>query len=84
MSHRIRCKMICHGVTRNEHGDPNDPKSIVSFGAVWSPDTGKPHDENAIYGKATPWGEYKAAWDSAVADKLEVGKAYYVDFTPAD
>ncbi|WP_370601176.1 hypothetical protein [Pseudomonas nitroreducens] len=84
MTVRIRCKMICHGVTHHEHGDPNDPKSTVNFGAVWSPDTGKPHDENAIYGKATPWGEYKASWSREVAEKLEVGKAYYVDFTAAD
>lgn len=84
MTIRIRCKMICHSVVHNEHGDQTDPKSTVTFGAVWSPDTGKPHDENAIFGKYTPWGEYKASWSREVAEKLEVGKAYYVDFTPAD
>lgn len=84
MSHRIRCKMICHAVVHNEHSDPNDPKSFVSFGAVWSPYTGKPDDENAIYGKATPWGEYKASWDRAVAEQLEVGSAYYLTFEKAD
>jgi hypothetical protein len=80
MTYRIRCKMICHSVEPLPTGD----LSKVTFGVVWSPDTGKPEDENAVFGKYTPWGTYTAGWDSTVAAKLEVGKAYYVDFTPAE
>ncbi len=81
MTHRIRCKMICHAVS--QHPYQADLRN-VNFGAVWTQDTGKPDDENAIYGKATPFGTYSAAWNAEAAEQLEVGKAYYVDFTPAD
>ena len=81
MTQRIRCKMICHNVWPHEH---QEGMSMVSFGAVWSPDTGKPDDENAIYGKLTPFGTHSSAWHNAAAEQLEVGKAYYVDFTRAD
>ncbi|RJG10931.1 hypothetical protein D3879_14725 [Pseudomonas cavernicola] len=84
MSNRIRCKMICQEVTPNTHGDQTNPMALVRFGAVWSPESGKPEDENAVFGKYTPWGEYKASWALPVAELLEVGKAYYLDFTLAE
>ena len=82
--HRIRCKMICHAVEVNPHSDPANPMSQVRFGAVWTPESGHPGDENAVFGKYTPWAEFKAAFAVDVADKLEVGKAYYVDFQLAE
>lgn len=79
----IRCKMICHAVTPNPHASQDDPKATVTFGAVWTPESGSPGDENAIFGKYTPWAEYKACWALSVAEKLEVGAAYYFDIHKA-
>ena len=84
MSHRIRCKMICHSVTPHNPVSADNPMSTVRFGAVYSPDTGNSEDENAVFGKYTPYAEFGASWATPVAEKLEVGKAYYVDFTLAD
>lgn len=80
MTIRIRCKMICHNVSPHQH---QEGMSMVTFGAVWSKSTGTPDDENAIFGQLTPFGQYSGAWHTPAAEQLEVGKAYYVDFTPA-
>lgn len=83
MPSTIRCKMICH------HSEPlpsnsNDmPMSRVRFGAVWSPESGTPGDENAVFGKYTPFAEFSASMTTAVAEQLEVGVAYYVDILKA-
>lgn len=85
MSTRMRCKMVCHGVVPNEHSkDWEIPMSQVSFGAVWSPDCGKPEDENAVFGKYTPSASFSAQIATAVAENLEVGRAYYFDISRAD
>ncbi|ULL06604.1 hypothetical protein JNO42_06185 [Pseudomonas putida] len=78
MSNRMRCKMICHEVTPNEHSQGQ--LCTVQFGAVYSSD---PATEDSIYGKYTPYGHFRAGIVTAVAEKLEVGKAYYVDISPA-
>lgn len=72
----MRCKMICHSVTPNEHS--NGELCTVQFGVVYSPvkDT-----EDFIYGKYTPYGDFRAGIVTEVAEKLEVGKAYYLDFS---
>lgn len=83
MSPAMRCKMTCHEVTHVRHANQerDDPLCDVRFGAVWS---ANPGEEDAVYGKFTPVAEYKAKIVKSVADKLEPGKAYYIDFTPAD
>lgn len=75
----MRCKMICHSVVPNEHS--NGELCTVTFGVVYSADKAK---EDFVYGKYTPYGEYRAGIITEVAEKLEVGKAYYLDFTPAE
>lgn len=48
MSTVMRCKMKLHGVS--EPTGPEDNKLCrVDFGPVYSPDTGNPNDENAMY-----------------------------------
>ncbi|BFT63260.1 hypothetical protein [Pseudomonas moorei] len=84
MTTRIRCKLICHGIWPHEYTNESNPLSKVRFGAVYSPDTGNPDDENAVFGKATPFGEFNLTMATPVAEKLEQGKAYYVDITPAE
>ena len=74
MSNRMRCKMICHSVIPNEHS--NGRLCTVSLGAVYSPN---PAEEDFIYGKATPYGDFRAGIITEVAENMQVGKAYYVD-----
>ena len=85
MSTTMRCKLICHEITHVRHvgADKSDPLCDVRFGAVCAPH-GVPADENAVFGKYTPVAEFKAKIVKSVADKLEPGKAYYLDFIPAD
>lgn len=85
MSATMRAKLICHEIThvRYAGADKNDPLCDVRFGAVCAP-PGSPTDENAVFGKFTPVAEFKAKIVKSVADKLEPGKAYYLDFIPAD
>lgn len=75
---KIRCKMICHQVTPNEHSQGQ--LCTVQFGAVYSSD---PAVEDWIYGKNTPYGHFQAGIVTEVAEKLEVGKAYYIDIMKA-
>lgn len=79
MSHRMRCKMICNAVTQNEHS--HGELCTVQLGAVYSP---AKETEDYIYGKATPYGEFRAGIVTEVAEKMEVGKAYYIDIFPAE
>jgi hypothetical protein len=72
--------------------DPTDPANIdldgkhLTFYAVCPP----PCDpngatENLIFGQYTPNFDLRAhVRNQAVLDRLEKGRAYYVDFTPAD
>lgn len=78
MPNRMRCKMICHEVTPNEHSQGQ--LCTVRLGAVYSSD---PATEDSIYGKYTPHGEFRAGIVTEVAEKMEVGRAYYVDISPA-
>ncbi len=82
MSHKIRCKMTCHEVSLNQH---TQGMSLVRFGAVYkSGVTGQPDDENAVFGKLTPYGELRLGMVTDVAEKLEVGQEYYLDLVKAN
>jgi hypothetical protein len=81
MPTKVRCKMHCNGVTPHSH---QEGMSMVSLGAVWSKETGTEDDENALFGKLTPFGSFSAAMTNSAAALFEVGKDYYVDFAPAD
>lgn len=81
MSNRVRCKMYCNGVTPHSH---QEGMSNVNLGAVWSKATGTEEDENALFGKLTPFGSFCAAMTNEAAKLFEPGKTYYVDFTAAE
>ncbi len=57
----------------------------VAFGAVYEPDNGKRElPENAIFGKATPWGSVVMGVANPEAKKFfKQGKRYYITFTEA-
>ncbi|WP_154670145.1 hypothetical protein [Pseudomonas canadensis] len=52
----------------------------LHFGAVWS---ANPVEEDAIYGKYTPYGEYTVNVAADRAERFEEGKDYYFDISPA-
>jgi hypothetical protein len=57
----------------------------VTFTTVNELDSDKAADpENVRFTKATPWGEIKLGIDNPAAlEQFQVGRQYYVDFTPA-
>lgn len=81
MTQITRCKMVCHGVTANEHqlGMHN-----VQLGAVWSPQTGTQLDENQLFGKLTPFAHFTACMVASAAGQFVVGREYYVDIQLAN
>lgn len=79
---KIRCKMQCH----NKSAHPHIPGMVsVTLGAVYSSEhTGKPDDENAIFGKLTPHGHINYTMVEESAEILEVGAQFYVEIFRAD
>lgn len=77
---KVRAKFVCQEVTF--HGDPANENTsrMYTFRAVWDPALAA---ENASFSKATPWAELKIQISNPAAYP-EVGKQYYLDFTPAD
>ena len=77
----VRAKLVCNSKSPHSH---SAGMQLVQLGAVWSAtDTGKPHDENALFGSLTPFASFSAAMVDAAADLFVVGQEYYLDFTPA-
>lgn len=69
----VRAKVRCN------HKGPSD----IGFNTVYEPNAAE-DTENARFTKATPWGDIKLGIDNPAAiEQFEVGKEYYVDFTPA-
>lgn len=78
----VRAKLVCNSKAPHSH---TEGMQVVQLGAVWSAtDTGKPHDENALFGRLTPWATFNAAMVDNAADRFEIGQEYYVDFTLVD
>ena len=70
----VRAKVTCESIENN----------AVKFRTVYEGDVSK-DTENARFTKATPWGEINLGIDNPAAlEQFTPGKAYYVDFTPAD
>lgn len=63
-----------------QHAWSGDGRTLV-FNAVYDPDL--PEDQK--YAQATPTGDIEMHVDNPAAlQQFELGKAYYVDFTPAE
>lgn len=82
----VRAKFRVTSVTRtegwqkDEHGKPKELQTI-KLSPVSSSD---PNSENAKFWAATPSGQIELGTVNADAAKqFEIGKEYYVDFTPA-
>lgn len=81
---QVVCKMQCNEVPV---GDSREDTSVqaIGLGAVWEPDEGKRQQpENAVFGKFTPWGSFRAGIASPDAKKFfQPGKKYYITITEA-
>lgn len=77
----VVAKMQCHSVPDVITDQPQG----VRLGAVYEPDEGKRQlPENAVFGKATPWGEIQMGIANPAAKEFfKPGKKYYVTFTEA-
>lgn len=69
----MRCKVVCN------HKSTTETDARLSFSPVY---TGS--EENKEFFKYTPGGDFSIyTVNLAVAEKFEMGKEYYVDFSPA-
>ncbi len=77
-SHTVRAKFVCNAKIPN-YGNT----TTVHFNAVYSSD---PNSENKAFSDATPSGSLviSIANDKPALGLFEQGKAYYLDFTPAE
>jgi len=76
----VRAKFRCVEVHRQYAGQETTPVTRVKLQAVTASEAG----ENAIFGKATPFGNVEMGLQTEeAADQFEVGSVYYLDFTLA-
>lgn len=83
MSTSIKCKMKCHVAPVGDQ--ITDCVQTVRLGAVYEPDLGQRElPENAVFGNATPWGEFVAGIGPAASKQLfQPGKSYYITISEA-
>lgn len=76
----VRAKFTCN--TKIPSGD----QTTVYLNAVYSNRDGTRAEENKAFSDATPAGSVQItiANDKPALGAFEVGKSYYLDFTPAD
>lgn len=80
----VVCKMQCNEVPP-EGNLEDDSVQAVGLGAVWESDEGKRElPENAVFGKWTPWGSFRAGIGNPAAKQFfKPGKKYYITITEA-
>ncbi|WP_292163115.1 hypothetical protein [Mesorhizobium sp.] len=88
---KVRAKFRCDSITHliNSLWDDQLKQSIptparsIKMSPVYG--NGDPNHENTKFWKASPSGSFEMnVVNAAAADMFEVGKTYYLDFTPAD
>lgn len=81
MSRKMRAKFTCDEITHRHTAVADDVNAEVLFRAVYAGDG----SENDTFNKYTPWGELKMGITNPEAlASLEIGKSYYLDFTPVE
>lgn len=76
----VRCKFICQKKTESNHGGGANNGWFVEM----TPVTGDSPEDKEFY-KWTPSGQVNLGLlNPAAAERFEVGKAYYLDITPAE
>lgn len=80
----IRAKFYCQQIVREGWSDNGTPKESGAvkyvFKAVYSND---PNHENKSFWDATPNAELVMVITNPGAQTFEIGREYYLDFTPA-
>lgn len=73
----VRAKFRCDNI------EPADDDLVtISMSPVYD---SNPESENGRFWKYTPWGSVQLGTiNKAASDQFEVGKEYFVDFSPAD
>ena len=75
----VRAKFQCQSIQHLYTGQPGQVAQI-KLHAVWGDGKG-----NESWSKATPSGELTMMiTNSDAIDQFELGKSYFIDFTPAD
>lgn len=76
----VRCKFLCHSVSKSKHWKQvTEPgKEFVYTAKFTAVGDGSP--ENKAFFDATPSGSIEVG--TYTEDVFEVGRAYFVDFTP--
>lgn len=79
MSNTVRAKFTCNAKI------PSHGSTAVFFNAVYSNRDGTRAEENKAFSDATPSGNISLsiADGKPALEAFEIGKSYYVDFTPA-
>lgn len=77
----VRAKFIVNSITRTKHWDANKGEvQTIKLSPVYGNS-----DENKKFFEATPAGNIELGTvNEEAAKQFELGKAYYVDFTPAE
>ncbi len=84
---KFRCNSITHLINHIYDQDLKQsiptPARSISMSPVYG--NGDPNHENSKFWKASPAGTLSLdVVNAAAADLFEVGKEYYLDFTPAE
>lgn len=78
----VRAKFTVREITRTKHWDKS--KGEIQT-IVLSPVISDGNEENKKFFEATPTGEIKLGTvNEAAARQFELGKSYFVDFSPAE
>jgi hypothetical protein len=84
---KFRCDQITHLITHVYDPDAKQTYPTPARTVVMSPvyGNGDPNHENTKFWQASPGGKLELSIVNAAAvEQFEVGKEYYLDFTPAD
>lgn len=76
----VRAKFRVMAIEPAQNADPNNVFTTIRMIPVWEQD-----GVNRAWSKATPSGELKISITNPDAiDRFDLGKDYYLDFTPAN
>lgn len=82
MLDKVVCKLQCH-VNQPQANSP-DGYHTITLGAVYANYEADKLTENAIFGKYTPFAEFRSSITNPAANAFfKEGKKYYVTFTEA-
>lgn len=84
---KFQCTSITHLLGYEHNRETNQTETVAMRSVHMSPvyGNGDPNHENTKFWKSSPSGSLELnIVNAAAADQFEVGKSYYLDFTPAD